>query len=62
MWLVKERRQLKKQWRKAAEEEKKGINILQAKVKDQLSTLRTEERKRLQKKRVRPDLTFSKTL
>lgn len=29
-WLVKERRQLKKQWRKAPEQEKEGINLLQA--------------------------------
>ena len=38
--LVKERRGLKKQWRKAPEEEKEGINVLQAEIKNRLSALR----------------------
>lgn len=40
---VKERRQLKKQWRKATEEKKKeGINLLQEEIKGRLATLRRE--------------------
>ncbi len=38
--LVKERRQLKKQWRKATEEEKEGINLLQEEIQSRLATLR----------------------
>lgn len=50
--LVKERRLLKKQWRKASEEEKDGINVLQAEIKSRLATLRRAEylRKRRWKK------------
>ncbi|KAK0136753.1 Retrovirus-related Pol polyprotein from type-2 retrotransposable element R2DM [Merluccius polli] len=50
--LVKERRGLKKQWRKAPEEEKEGINVLQAEIKNRLSALRRAEnlRKRRKKK------------
>lgn len=50
--LVKERRLLKKQWRKAFEEEKDGINVLQAEIKSRLVTLRRAEylRKRCRKK------------
>ena len=49
--LVKERRGLKKQWRKAPEEEKEGINV-QAEIKNRLSALRRAEnlRKRRKKK------------
>ena len=49
--LVKERRQLKKQWRKAPEEEKEGINLLQAEIKNRLSTLRRAENLRRRRKR-----------
>lgn len=41
--LVKERRQLKKQWRKATEEEQEGINLLQEEIKARLVTLRRAE-------------------
>ncbi|KAK7886737.1 hypothetical protein WMY93_026358 [Mugilogobius chulae] len=54
--LVKARRQLKKQWRKASEEEKDGINVLQAEIKNRLSILRRAEhlrRKRRKKEQVR---------
>ena len=40
--LVKERRQLTKQWRKATEE-KEGINLLQEEIKSRLATLRRDE-------------------
>ena len=49
--LVKERRQLKKQWRKAPEEEKEGINLLQAEIKNRLSTLRRAENLRRRKRK-----------
>lgn len=54
--LVKERRQLKKQWRIAPEEEKEGINQLQAEIKNRLSTLRRAEnlRRRRKMKEQRP--------
>lgn len=50
--LVKERRPLKKQWRKAPEEEKEGIDVLQTEIKNRLSVLRRAEnlRKRRRKK------------
>lgn len=41
--LVKERRILKKQWRKAAEEEREGINVLQVEIKSRLVSLRRAE-------------------
>ncbi|KAK0156142.1 hypothetical protein N1851_000565 [Merluccius polli] len=41
--LVKERRQLKKQWRKATEEEKEGINLLQGEIQSRLAALRRAE-------------------
>jgi len=41
--LVKKKRQLKKQWRKAPEEEKVGINLLQTEIKKRLVTLRRAE-------------------
>ncbi|RXN17451.1 hypothetical protein ROHU_008023 [Labeo rohita] len=49
--LVKERRQLKKQWRKAPEEEKEGINLLQAEIKNRLATLRRAENLRRRRKK-----------
>ncbi|XP_035848687.1 uncharacterized protein LOC118493289 [Sander lucioperca] len=54
--LVKERRQLKKQWRKATEEEKEGINLLQEEIQSRLATLRRAEnllRKRRRKEQTR---------
>ena len=60
--LVKERRQLKKQWRKAPEEEKEGINLLQAEIKSRLSTLRRAENLRKRRKRREQTRTSSKTL
>ena len=54
--LVKERRQLTKQWRKATEEEKEGINQLQEEIKSRLATLRRAEnllRKRRRKEQTR---------
>ena len=56
--LVKERRQLKKQWRKATEEEKEGINVLQEEIQSRLSTLRRAEN--LLKKRRRKEQTRSR--
>ena len=53
--LVKERRQLKKQWRKATEEEKEGINVLQEEIQSRLTTLRRAEN--LLKKRRRKEQT-----
>ncbi|KAK0141132.1 hypothetical protein N1851_021873 [Merluccius polli] len=41
--LVKERRQLKKHWRKATEEEKESINLLQGEIQSRLATLRRAE-------------------
>ena len=56
--LVKERRQLKKQWRKATEEEKEGINVLQEEIQSRLATLRRAEN--LLKKRRRKEQTRSR--
>lgn len=41
--LVKERRQLKKQWGKAIEEEKNGINLLQKEIKGRHAPQRRAE-------------------
>lgn len=49
--LVKERRQLKKQWRKAPEEEKEGINLLQDEIKARLAVLRRAENLRRRRKK-----------
>ena len=49
--LVKERRLLKKQWRKAREEEKEGINLLQAEITSRLSNLRRAENLKRRRKR-----------
>ena len=56
--LVKERRQLKKLWRKATEEEKEGINLLQEEIRGRLATLRRAEN--LRKKRKRKEHTRSR--
>ncbi|MDG2555567.1 hypothetical protein P7M41_26620, partial [Vibrio parahaemolyticus] len=47
--LVKERRQLRKQWKKATEEERERTNILQEELRSRLAVLRRAER--LRKKR-----------
>lgn len=49
--LVKERRQLRKQWKKAAEAEKKGLEALQEDLKQRLAKLRRAERLRKQHKK-----------
>lgn len=41
--LVRERRQLKKRWKKASDREKEGINILQDDIKHRLASLRRAE-------------------
>lgn len=41
--LIQERRQLRRQWKKASEVEKEGINVLQADIKTQLASLRRAE-------------------
>lgn len=43
-WLIWERRKLKKQWKKAPDTEKEGINILQKNVKCQLTPLWDEQK------------------
>ncbi|MGH0133044.1 UNVERIFIED_CONTAM: hypothetical protein FKN15_036206 [Acipenser sinensis] len=50
--LVRERRQLRKQWRRAEQSQKEGLNLLQRVIKDKLATLRRAERlrKRYKKK------------
>lgn len=52
--LVQERRQLRKQWKKALEVEKDGIDALQADIKTRLASLRRAEN--LQKRRRKKDL------
>lgn len=49
--LVQHRRQLKKQWRKASEQEKEGINALQEDIKRRLTSLRRAEKLRLARKK-----------
>ncbi|KAK7912981.1 hypothetical protein WMY93_013192 [Mugilogobius chulae] len=49
--LVKERRQLRKQWKKANNEERVGLGALQSDIKRRLSTLRRAESLRKQRKR-----------
>ncbi|MGH0125539.1 UNVERIFIED_CONTAM: hypothetical protein FKN15_043007 [Acipenser sinensis] len=44
--LVRERRQLRKQWRRAEQSQKEGLNLLQRVIKDKLATLRRAERLR----------------
>ena len=57
--LVKERRCLRKQWKKATETERKGLEVLQGDIKQRLATLRRAEclRKR-HKKRERTRTAF----
>ena len=49
--LIRERRQLKKQWRKASDAEKEGINILQGDIRSRLTTLRRAENLRKSRKK-----------
>ncbi len=49
--LVKERRRLRKLWRKATVEESKGINFLQEDLKHRLSKLRRAESLRMRRKK-----------
>lgn len=49
--LVKERRRLRKLWRKATAEEKEGINLLQENLKHRLSKLRRAESLRMRRKK-----------
>jgi len=50
--LVGERRQLRKQWKRAEQSQKEGLNLLQRAIKDKLATLRRAEclQKRYKKK------------
>ncbi|TWW73419.1 hypothetical protein D4764_15G0008130 [Takifugu flavidus] len=49
--LVKERRQLRKQWKKASDAEREGLQLLQGEIKTRLATLRkAEDLKKLLKK------------
>lgn len=57
-WIVKERRQLKKQWGKAIEEEKECINLLQKEIQGRLAALRRAEN--LLRKRIRKEQTRSR--
>ncbi|MGH0138942.1 UNVERIFIED_CONTAM: hypothetical protein FKN15_068065 [Acipenser sinensis] len=59
--LVRERRQLRKQWRRAEQSQKEGLNLLQRVIKDKLATLRRAERLRKRyKKKERARANFYK--
>ena len=59
--LIQERRQLKRQWRKATEVEKEGIDCLQADVKERLAVLRRAENiRKNRKKKERARIAFYK--
>ena len=59
--LVKEKRQLSKQWKVASEEEREGIDVLQAEIKERLASLRrAESHKNLRKKREKARSSFFK--
>lgn len=49
--LVKERRHLKKQWKKATDPEKIGLEVLQSDIRQRLATLRRAECLRKQRKK-----------
>ena len=53
--LIRDRRQLKKQWRKITEEEREGINVLQTEIRGRLATMRRAEN--LVKKRRKKEWT-----
>ncbi|MDF4372496.1 hypothetical protein P3381_24575, partial [Vibrio parahaemolyticus] len=55
--LVKESRQLRKVWRKATEEEREGINVLQEELRSRLAVLRRAEH--LRKKRRKKDMAVN---
>jgi len=42
--LVRVRRQLRKQWERAEQSQKEGLNLLEMAIKDKLATLRRAER------------------
>jgi len=50
--LVKERRNLRKQWKRATQEEREGINVLQEELRSMLAILKRAEylRKQIKKK------------
>ncbi|XDV53670.1 hypothetical protein PO909_022108 [Leuciscus waleckii] len=56
--LVKERRNLRKQWRKATEVERKGLEALQGDIKQRIATLRRAECLRKQHKKERTRTAF----
>ena len=59
--LVRERRQLRNQWRRAEQSQKEGLNLLQRVIKDKLATLRRAERLRKRyKKKERARANFYK--
>ena len=59
--LIKDRRQLKKLWRKADDEEREGIEVLQGELKNRLAALRRAENLRMKRrKKERARSTFFK--
>lgn len=59
--LVKERRQLRKQWKKASDAEREGLQLLQGEIKTRLTTLRKAENlRKLRKKKERTRTQFFK--
>ena len=50
--LVKERRNLRKQWKRATEEEWEGINVLQEELRSRLAILRRAEYLRKKRKKI----------
>jgi len=59
--LVRERRQLRKQWKRAEQSQKEGLNLLQRAIKDKLATLRRAERlRKCYKKKERARANFYK--
>ena len=49
--LVKERRNLRKQWKRATEEDREGINVLQEELRSRLAILRRDEYLRKKRKK-----------
>ncbi|TWW53206.1 hypothetical protein D4764_0188330 [Takifugu flavidus] len=59
--LVKERRQLRKQWKKASDAEREGLQLLEGEIKTRLATLRKAENlRKLRKKKERTRTQFFK--
>ena len=50
--LVKERRKLRKQWKRATEEEREGIDVLQEELRSRLAILRRAEYLRKKRKKI----------